>query len=135
MLHVDLNNGWQNTDYMSHAVWRCTSLQALQGVYAGTLVLMLLLALFVIIHCPFGIAFFVAVCFLVAVLLYLLGAILALALIAATDVCTNMEPIISIVAPSKYLPVLRCAWVTRFVAGWGWYPNCPQQQFVHWFAA
>lgn len=113
----------------------CAFLQALQGVYAGTLVLMLLLALFVIIHCPFGIAFFVAVCFLVAVLLYLLGAILALALIAATDVCTNMEPIISIVAPSKYLPVLRCAWVTRFVAGWGLYPSSPQQQFVHWFAA
>lgn len=67
-----------------------------------------LLVLFVLVHCPFGIALMVFLCLLLSAIYFVIGGVLAVALVVSSDACPNMEQISVYVAGPTYAPLVRC---------------------------
>ena len=66
-----------------------------------------LLMVFVAVHCPLGIACMLVTCLLLASLYFVIGGLLAFALVVGSDSCPNLEQITVYVGGSQYSPLIK----------------------------
>ena len=66
-----------------------------------------LLMVFVAVHCPLGIACMVVTCLLLAALYFVIGGLLAFALVVGSDGCPNLEQITVYVGGNQHHPIIK----------------------------
>ena len=79
----------------------------MQGFYGLSMLLSVLLMVFVAVHCPLGIAFMVVACLLLAAIYFVIGGLLAFALVVGSDGCPNLEQITVYVGGTQYSPLIK----------------------------
>ena len=81
--------------------------QILQAIYGLSMLLSALLMVFVAVHCPLGIACMVVTCLLLAALYFVIGGLLAFALVVGSDGCPNLEQITVYVGGNQHHPIIK----------------------------
>ncbi|KAG1663738.1 hypothetical protein FOA52_006107 [Chlamydomonas sp. UWO 241] len=108
-LDVTLNDARQSTVDISVQTEKYENYAYIGAVvlYGLAILMGILVTLFVMLHCPLGIAITIGCALVLGILFFVIALALALGLIGGSDMCENMESIGGYVAGEEYVPLIE----------------------------